>query len=196
MGGRVDGFVNIGGVNFQRDAIKVNRYGLAVTGPDIVVVSKPDEKFKAVMEYSVTLKEGTTITFPKQEDGKHAFVSVSCKGGNYEQPNKIEFNSLNGAKITDTKNDDVYELWRCTNTNVNAKRDSVTTHGYMSGPGIAYHEYDRTHSVDRDKIKVIGGDNVNVEYTSGFDILEIKTNEEIENNHTKLMEKAKDLLSE
>ena len=51
-------------------------------------------------------------------------------------------------------------------------------------------------NIATDKIKVIGGDNVNVEYTSGFDILEIKTNEEIENNHTKLMGKAKDLLSE
>ena len=172
MTGRIDGFVNIGGVNFQKDAIKVNKYGLAVSGPDIVVTSKPDDKFRAEMEYSVTLKDGTTVTYPEQEDGKHAFVSVSCKGGNYEQPNRIFFNSIDGARITDTPKDDVYELWRCTNTNVNAKRDSVTTHGYMSGPGVVYHEYERTHSEDKDKIKVVDGTNVNVNYTTGFDTFE------------------------
>lgn len=172
MTGRIDGFINIGGVNFQKDAIKVNKYGLAVSGPDIVVTSKPDEKFRAVKEYSVTLKDGTSVTYPEQEDGKHAFVSVSCKGGDYYYPNLIEFNSINGARITDTPNDDVYEIRHCTNTNVNAKRDYVTIHGYMSGPGVVYHEYEKNHSEDNDNIKIVGGTNVNVNYTTGFDTFE------------------------
>ena len=116
--------------------------------------------------------------------------------GDYQNPKKVCFSNIQGLKITDTPKDDNYEVRFCDDVNLNAKRDSVTTHGYMSGPGVVYHEYEITNSEDRDKIKVIGGDNVNVNYTTGFDTLEVKTNVEIEKNQQKLTEKAKKLLSE
>ena len=194
MGGEVNGnlFVNIGGVSFQSAAVKKDPvYGKPTYYPELRVNN--DNKVQKM--YYVQLVDGTDVCYPEQKEGNNRYIGFSTHG-DYQNPKKVIFNKIEGLEISDTEKSDNYELRFCDNATVNAKRDSVTTHGYMSGPGIAYHEYDITHSVDRDKIKVIGGGNVNVEYTSGFDILEIKTNEEIENNHTKLMEKAKDLLSE
>ena len=195
MSGHVDGFLNVGGVNFQRDAIKENRFGLAVAGPFIKIVSKPDEDFRAEMRYSVTLNDGTIVEYPEQPKGNKANIMFSTHG-DYQNPKKVCFSYIQGLEITDTPKDDNYEVRSCDDVNINAKREEVIRYGHALGPGIVYHEYERTRSEDKDKIRVIGGDNVNVEYTSGFDTVEIKTNAEIEKNQQKLTEEAKKLLSE
>ena len=163
------GFTNIGGVNFQTGAVRKDPiYGAPTYQVDLEVTS--DNKVQK--RYYVELVDGPSINYSIQAGDKHAFVSVSCKGGNYKQPNRIWFYSIDGVRITDTPKDDVYELWHCTDTNVNAKRDSVKTHGHMLGPGVVYHEYEITHSEDNDNIKIVGGTNVNVNYTTGFDTFE------------------------
>lgn len=170
MSGTIDGklFVNIGGVTFQAAAVKIDPvYGSPAYHPELQVTN--DNKVQKM--YYVQLVDGTAVSYPQQPEENNANIMFSTHG-DYKNPKKICFGYIDGLQITDTHKDDNYELRFCDNATVNAKRDSVTTHGYMSGPGIAYHEHERTHSEDKDKIKVIGGNNVNVNYTVGFDTFE------------------------
>ena len=160
-------FTNIGGVNFQTEAIRPSFTGKPVSQPYIQMVSDD----KAEKRYRVELNDGTVVDYPEQPQENNANIMFSTHG-DYQNPNKVIFSNIKGANITDTTKNDNYELRGCNDTNLDAQRETTLVHGYMSGPGVVYHEYETTLSKDNDNIKIVGGTNVNVNYTTGFDTFE------------------------
>ena len=101
--------INIGGVSFSKAEVAQQDVKTKdKTGKDGI-----REQYK---EYTVTLKDGTKITYAEQDAKRKAAVDIQDDGS-------INFFGLSNATITDTEKDDTYKLIGCEFTRVNAERE-------------------------------------------------------------------------
>ena len=100
--------LNIGGVSFSKAEVAQQDVKTKdKTGKDGI-----REQYK---EYTVTLKDGTKVTYEQQNEERKAAVDIQDDGS-------INFYGLSKADIKDTEKDDTYRLMGCEFTRVLAKR--------------------------------------------------------------------------
>lgn len=100
--------LNIGGVSFSK---------AEVAKQEVKTKERTNEKgtWEQYKEYTVTLKDGTKVTYEQQNEERKAAVDIQDDGS-------INFYGLSKADIKDTEKDDTYRLMGCEFTRVLAKR--------------------------------------------------------------------------
>ena len=158
--------VVIHGVTFKRDQI---------AGPySVDMVAQDDGTVRR--RYNVELVDGTEVSFFDQTS-QNARVIMAKDGS-------ISFDYIDGATVWDTPKDDHYNFCRCNNVNVKAKREKQVSGVFTSPSTFApVSSYAYTKSKDRDTINAVLCQNMNVEYTPGYD--SYNTNSDIFCRHSK-----------
>ena len=100
--------VNIGGVSFSKTEV-------AKQEVKTKNATDKDGLWEQYKEYTVTLKDGTKVTYRQQDAERKAAVAVQDDGS-------VNFFGLSGAEIRDTEKDDTYRLIGCEFTHVRADR--------------------------------------------------------------------------
>ena len=100
--------LNIGGVSFSK---------AEVAKQEVKTKERTNEKgtWEQYKEYTVTLKDGTKVTYEQQNEERKAAVDIQDDGS-------VNFYGLSKADIKDTEKDDTYKLMGCEFTGVMAKR--------------------------------------------------------------------------
>ena len=101
--------LNIGGVSFSKAEV-------AKQEVKTKNATDKDGLWEQYKEYTVTLKDGTKVTYRQQDAERKAAVAVQDDGS-------VNFFGLSGAEIRDTEKDDTYRLIGCEFTHVRANRD-------------------------------------------------------------------------
>ncbi|MBS5801985.1 MAG: hypothetical protein KIC80_03060 [Brachyspira sp.] len=101
--------LNIGGVKFSQTEVAKKE----VKTKERTTNKGTWEQYK---EYTVTLKDGTKVTYNEQAAEREAAIDIQDDGS-------VNFYGLSRAKIKDTEKDDTYRLMGCEFTVVNAKRN-------------------------------------------------------------------------
>lgn len=141
MGGNLPATKIIGGVTFNANEVKAST--------ERVVNNKPKgggihSDFKQYTEYTVELRDGTTLIFAQQDEYRKAKVEFAPNGS-------VNFYSLYDAEIIDTDKDDIYNLIGCKFTHVEAARSKTET--VVSGGGCTRKKEHKVDvSLDHDQI--------------------------------------------
>lgn len=101
--------LNIGGVSFSKTE---------VAKQEVKTKERTSEKgtWEQYKEYTVTLKDGTKVTYEQQNEERKATVDIQDDGS-------VNFYGLSSAEIRDTEKDDTYRLMGCEFTSVQARRE-------------------------------------------------------------------------
>ena len=101
--------LNIGGVSFSK---------AEVAKQEVKTKERTTEKgtWEQYKEYTVTLKDGTKVTYEQQNEERKAAVDIQDDGS-------VNFYGLSDAVIKDTEKDDTYRLMGCEFTSVQARRE-------------------------------------------------------------------------
>ncbi|MBQ8167826.1 hypothetical protein IJZ97_00205 [bacterium] len=127
--------INIGGVTYQPEHVKHHSESTTKQIDNSGNIS-------IHTTYNVELNDGTTLTYGQQNLDRKASV--------FQKENETQFFGLSNAKITDTPKEDVYKLFGCEFTTVDANREEEEK---VKLPGSFRHSnYKLNVSTDSDTI--------------------------------------------
>ena len=146
------------GVTFRKDQIPVSEDGKPLYNKEMVVL--PDGKLSE--QALVQLNDGTTVMFPKQNEGASIIIN--------KYNNEVRYSNIQGLTVWDTPKNDKYYFMNCSGT-VNAKREDSFSWKSTNGMGVSYGTVTHITSKDNDKIRVSNDSHMNINYTKGYDNL-------------------------